>query len=127
MLGLFSFFYGCVHFLALLQLYIGWDAAVLCEELAERPYITLGFSAWLLMLSLVFTSTRYMQRRLRHNWQRLHRLIYPAAVLACLHLLWQVRSDVGEALLYIVVVAVLLGWRVMRHSLKQRAAVPARM
>ncbi len=126
-LGLFAFFYGCKHLCAFLQLYIGWDVAALCEELAERPSITLGFSAWLLMLPLAFTSTRYMQRRLRHNWQRMYRRIYPAAVLACLHLLWQVRSDVGEALLYIVVVAVLLGWRVMRHSLKQRAAVPARM
>ncbi|MBK6509686.1 MAG: ferric reductase-like transmembrane domain-containing protein [Haliea sp.] len=55
--------------------------------MAERPYITLGFSAWLLMLPLAFTSTRCMQRRLRHNWQRLHRLIYPAVGLACLHLL----------------------------------------
>lgn len=99
---------------------------MLYEQLAERPYITLGFFAWLLMLPLAFTSTRYMQRRLRHYWQRLHRLIYPAAVLACLHLLWAVRSDVGEALLYIVVVAVLLGWRMRSHSLKQRAEVPAR-
>jgi sulfoxide reductase heme-binding subunit YedZ len=125
MLGLFAFFYACIHFVAFLQLYIGWDAAVLSEELAERPYITLGFSAWLLMLPLAITSTRRMQRRLRHNWQRLHRLVYPAAVLACLHLLWQVRSDVGEALLYIVIVAALLGWRVRRRSLRQQAAFVA--
>jgi sulfoxide reductase heme-binding subunit YedZ len=126
MLGLFAFFYGCIHFVAFLQLYIGWDVAVLSEELAERPYVTLGFSAWLLMLPLAVTSTRYMQRRLRRNWQRLHRLVYPAAVLACLHLLWQARSDVGEAIFYIAIVAALLGWRVRRRSLKLQAAMPAR-
>lgn len=126
MLGLFAFFYGCIHFVAFLQLYIGWDAAVLSEELAERPYIALGFSAWLLMLPLAITSTRRMQHRLRHNWQRLHRLVYPAAVLACLHLLWQARSDVGEALFYVVLVAALLGWRVRRRGLRQQAAMIAR-
>jgi hypothetical protein len=65
--GAICILFGCVDFVAFLQLYIAWNAAVLCEELAERPYITLGFSAWLQMLPLAFTSTRYMQRRLRHN------------------------------------------------------------
>lgn len=126
MLGLFAFFYACIHFFAFLQLYTGWDVAALTKELVERPYITLGFSAWLLMLPLAITSTRGMQRRLRGHWQRLHRLVYPAAILACLHLLWQVRSDVGEALFYLVIFAVLLGWRVRRRSLKRQTAVVAR-
>jgi sulfoxide reductase heme-binding subunit YedZ len=125
MLGLFAFFYGCVHFFAFLQFYIGWDTAALSKELAERPYITLGFSALILMLPLAVTSTRSMQRRLRGNWQRLHRLVYPAAVLACLHLLWQVRSDVGEALLYIVLFAALLGWRIRRRGLRQQRIATA--
>lgn len=119
-LGLFAFFYGCIHFVSFLQFYIGWDAAALGEELAERPYIALGFIAWLLLLPLAVTSTRRMQRRLRGNWARLHRLIYPAAVLACLHLLWQARSDVGEALFYLAVFGVLLVWRIRRYRLKSR-------
>jgi len=126
MLGLYAFFYGCVHFLAFLQFYIGWVPTALTEELVERPYIALGFSAWLLMLPLAITSTRAMQRRLRGNWQRLHRLVYPAAVLACLHLLWQARSDVGDALIYLVIFTALLLWRVRRRTLKRQRSVLAR-
>ncbi len=126
MLGLFAFFYACMHFASFLQFYIGWDVAALGEELAERPYITLGFAAWLLMLPLAITSTRGMQRRLRGHWQRLHRLVYPAALLACLHLLWQARSDVGEALVYLAVFAALLGWRARRRFLRGRPGVAAR-
>jgi sulfoxide reductase heme-binding subunit YedZ len=126
MLGLYAFFYGCVHFISFLQFYIGWTPTALTEELAERPYITLGFSAWLLLLPLAITSTRAMQRRLRGNWQRLHRLVYPAAVFACLHLLWQARSDVGDALFYLIIFAALLLWRWRRHTLKQQRSVIAR-
>ncbi|TXS88920.1 sulfoxide reductase heme-binding subunit YedZ [Parahaliea maris] len=111
MLGLYAFFYACVHLATFAHFYLGWSGSILLEELAERPYITVGFAAWSLLLPLALTSTRGWQRRLRRNWQRLHRLIYPAAVLACLHLLWQARSDIGEALVYIVIVAALLGWR----------------
>ena len=126
MLGLYVFFYACIHFFTFLQFYIGWTPGRLLEELVERPYITLGFTAWLLMLPLAMTSTRRLQRRLRGNWQRLHRLIYPAAVLACLHLLWQARSDVGEALVYIAVFSVLLGWRVRRLAHRQRRSMTVR-
>ncbi len=126
MLGLYAFFYGCVHFLSFLQFYIGWTPRALTEELVERPYITLGFSAWILMFPLAITSTRAMQRRLRSNWQRLHRLVYPAAVLACLHLLWQARSDLGDALIYLAIFAALLVWRVRRRTLKQQRSVLAR-
>ena len=122
MLGLYAFFYACIHFLSFLQFYVGWTGVGFLEELAERPYITVGFIAWFLMLPLALTSTRGMQRRLRRNWQRLHRLVYPAAILACLHLLWQVRSDIGEALLYIAIFAVLLGWRIRRLKLLRRGS-----
>jgi len=121
MLGLYAFFYASVHLAAFLQFYIGWTAARLGEELLERPYITVGFAAWLLLLPLAVTSTRGMQRRLRRNWARLHRLVYPAAVLACLHLLWQARSDLGEAVVYITLFAVLLAWRLLRRVRKSRA------
>lgn len=125
MLGLYAFFYACVHFLAFLQLFVGWNADILLEELTERPYITVGFGAWLLMLPLAMTSTRAMQRRLRKNWLRLHRLVYPAAVLACLHLLWQARSDIGESIIYLLFFAALLGWRLRRRILSRRPSAPA--
>lgn len=115
MLGLYAFFYASIHLVAFSQFYLGWSFAALAEELVERPYITVGFAAWLLLLPLALTSTRAMQRRLGRNWARLHRLVYPVAVLACCHLLWQVRSDLGEALAYITVVAILLGWRLRRY------------
>jgi len=120
MLGLYAFFYASLHLLAFGQLLLGWTPALLWEELLERPYITVGFAAWLFMLPLAITSTRTMQRRLGANWRRLHRLVYPVAILACLHLLWQVRSDIGEALIYIVITGSLLGWRLMGYRARNR-------
>lgn len=122
MLGLYSFFYACVHFMAFLQFYIGWTAAALLEELVERPYVLAGFAAWLLMLPLAVTSSRAMQRRLRSRWVQLHRLVYAAAIAACLHLLWQARSDIGEAVVYIAMFVLLLFWRV-RRAFKKRQRV----
>jgi sulfoxide reductase heme-binding subunit YedZ len=119
MLGLFTFFYACLHLFLFLHFYLGWLPSVLWEELVERPYITVGFSAWLIMLPLAVTSTTAMQRRLRRNWQRLHRGIYPVAVLVSLHILWQARSDLGEALFYTLVFAALLSWRLIRFRAKQ--------
>ncbi len=115
MLGLYAFFYATVHLATFAHFYVGWIFSILAEELIERPYITLGFTAWLFMLPLAITSTRAMQRRLRRNWQRLHRLAYPVAVFACFHILWQVRSDIGEALLYFILFGWLLIWRYFRY------------
>ncbi len=111
MLGLFAFFYATVHLASFSHFYIGWTPGILLEELVERPYITVGALAWVLMLPLALTSTRKMQRRLKRNWRRLHRAVYPAAMLACLHLLWQARSDLGEPILYSVLLFMLLIWR----------------
>jgi sulfoxide reductase heme-binding subunit YedZ len=109
------FFYGCVHFLVFLQFYIGWLPAALGEELLERSCSAVGFTALVFMLPLAITSTKKMQRRLGRNWRRLHQRVYPAAVLACVHLLWQARSDFGEALVCIVLFGLLLGWRIWRR------------
>ncbi|MCX2983188.1 sulfoxide reductase heme-binding subunit YedZ [Halieaceae bacterium IMCC14734] len=121
MFGLFCYFYACLHLLLFLQFHLGWEGARVLEELLERPYITMGFGAWLLMLPLALTSTRAMQRRLGRNWRRLHRLVYPALMLGCLHLVWQSRSDIGEALVYSVIAAILLGFRLV-PALRQRKA-----
>lgn len=125
MLGLYAFFYAGLHLLVFLQLFVGWLPEALWEELVERPYITIGFAALVLMLPLALTSTRGMQRRLGRNWRRLHRLVYPAAICACIHLLWQSRSDVGEALAYIVLFGFLLGWRVWRRRTPRGGAAAA--
>ncbi|MEP5764571.1 MAG: protein-methionine-sulfoxide reductase heme-binding subunit MsrQ [Halieaceae bacterium] len=119
MLGLFSFFYACLHLLLFLNFYLEWSAAAVWEELLERPYIAVGFTAWLLLLPLALTSTQAMQRRLRRNWQRLHRAVYAVAVLVSLHILWQVRSDAGEALVYCLLFAGLLAWRLIQFWKKR--------
>lgn len=119
MLGLFAFFYACLHLASFAHFYIGWSGALLLEEVVERPYITVGFLAWLLLLPLAVTSTRGLQRRLGKRWRQLHRLVYPAAVLACVHLVWQVRSDAAEALVYVLVFALLLGWRLLPRGARQ--------
>ena len=119
-LGLSLFGYVSLHLLLFAQVYMGWSLTLLTEELNERPYVLVGFSAWLAMLPLALTSTDRARRWLGRRWRQLHRLIYPATVLAWLHVFWLVRSDVGEALLYGVIFAALLLWRVRRLQLRAR-------
>jgi sulfoxide reductase heme-binding subunit YedZ len=111
LLGLWAYAWVCLHFSIYLTFDLQWSPAQLGEDLVKRTYITLGFCAWLLLLPLALTSTRRWQQRLKRRWKQLHRLIYPAALLATLHFLWLVKSDIREPLLYIVVLAVLLAWR----------------
>lgn len=119
-LGLSLFVYVSLHLLLFAQVYVGWSVTLLAEELKERPYVLVGFSAWLAMLPLALTSTDRARRWLGRRWKQLHRLIYPATVLAWLHVFWLVRSDVGDALLYGVIFAVLLLWRARRAQLRGR-------
>ena len=119
-LGLSLFLYVTLHLLLFAQVYVGWSGVLLTEELKERPYVLVGFSAWLAMLPLALTSTDRARRWLGRRWKQLHRLIYPATVLAWLHLFWLARSDVGEALVYGVVFAALLLWRCRRAQLRPR-------
>lgn len=115
MLGLLVFLYVSLHLLLFAQVYVGWSATLLLEELQERPYVLVGFTAWLTLLPLALTSTHRARRALGRRWRQLHRLIYPATVLAWLHLLWLARSDWGEALVYGAVLGGLLAWRVHRY------------
>lgn len=119
-MGLSLFVYVSLHLLLFAQVYVGWSLTLLAEELKERPYVLVGFSAWLMMLPLALTSTDRARRWLGRRWRQLHRLIYLATVLAWLHVFWLVRSDVGEALLYGVIFAALLLWRVRRAQLRGR-------
>ena len=102
-----------LHFLTFLQFYTGWFPTALIEELAEASLYYPGLFCLAVDVTLGRDSPHCaVRRRMRGNWQRLHRLVYPAADLACLHLLWQARSDVGDALIYLAIFAALLVWRV---------------
>lgn len=107
-LGLWSYFYLCCHFALFLVFDLEFSMRLLSEELLERPYITAGFTALVLLSPLALTSTRGWQRRLKRNWKKLHRLIYPAAVAACLHFLWKTKVSEIEPYAYALILAVLL-------------------
>jgi sulfoxide reductase heme-binding subunit YedZ len=112
MLGLFAFFYATCHLTLFTHFFLGWDWLRVGEELVERPFITLGFTAWLLMLPLALTSNFAMQRRMKSTWRVLHRAVYLVAVLFVMHVIWLTRSDYGAALVYGLCVFLLLAWRV---------------
>lgn len=114
-LGLLAFGYATLHFATFLALDLGCDLSALGEEVAERPYVTLGFTALLLLTPLAVTSTRGWQRRLGRRWLTLHRLVYAAAALAVLHFVWLVKADLAEPLAYAAVLAVLLAARRVRR------------
>ncbi|MBK8286982.1 MAG: sulfoxide reductase heme-binding subunit YedZ [Ahniella sp.] len=100
MLGLFAFFYATLHLLVYVALDLGAYWADLLTDITKRPYMTVGFAAWLILLPLAATSTRSMIRRLGRSWQKLHRLVYVAAVLAVLHFFWLVKADLREPAVY---------------------------
>lgn len=122
MLGLYAFAYACLHFAAWLVLDLGGYWQQVFADVLKRPFITVGFAAWLLLVPLAITSTRGWMRRLGRRWGRLHMLVYVAAVLAVLHFWWQVKADIREPLLYATVLAVLLAWRVGWRWRRQRRA-----
>jgi len=112
LVGLFAFFYLTLHFGTYLVLdqWLAWS--YILEDIAERPFITVGFSAWLLLLTLAATSTRGWIRRLGPRWQRLHRLIYLVSALGVLHFYWKVKADTREPLIFAAVIGLLLLARV---------------
>ena len=121
MLGLYVWFYATLHLLVFAQVFIGWSGEQLAEELAERPYVLVGFLAWLILVPLGITSLHAIRRRMGRHWRRIHRMTYAVAVLGWLHLLWLSRSDVGEAVVYGVIFAVLLAYRAKGLMVKVRA------
>lgn len=117
-LGLFAFFYVLLHFLTWLFLDQGLLLGAIVEDLSERPFITIGFLALLILLAMAFTSTTGMRRRLGRRWQKLHNWIYIAAILGVWHYWWQVKLDTSEPAIYAVLLAVLLGFRIW-HGKRQ--------
>lgn len=122
-LGLYAFAYALLH--AVTYAVLDWrlDMNTLLDDITDRPFITVGFLAVVMLIPLAVTSTKGMQRRLGRNWLKLHRAIYPITALGVLHFFWQVKLDASLPLLYAGILAVLLGFRVVdwarRRALRQ--------
>jgi sulfoxide reductase heme-binding subunit YedZ len=125
MLGLFAFFYALMHFTVYLWLDQGLALGAVWADIAKRPYITVGFTALLLLIPLAVTSTNAMMRRLGRRWQKLHRLIYVIALLGLWHFWWQVKKDIREPLLYAGIFALLMGWRLWHRQRVKAKSAPA--
>ena len=121
MLGLFMFFYACLHFTTYVWLDHWFDWMAIGKDIVKHPYVLVGFSALVLATPLAITSNSYMIRRLRENWKRLHTLVYLIAILGVLHFLWLVKKDIREPMAYALVLAVLLGIRLYFFYRKKRS------
>jgi methionine sulfoxide reductase heme-binding subunit len=129
MIGLFAFFYGVMHFTTYIWLDKSFDVHEMFKDIAKRPFITVGFSAFVLLIPLALTSTAGWIRRLGgKNWQRLHRLIYLTGILGVIHYLWLVKADRRKPLEYGFALSLLLLYRVVMWVAEGRrnAAVAVR-
>ncbi|MBT8080333.1 MAG: sulfoxide reductase heme-binding subunit YedZ [Gammaproteobacteria bacterium] len=117
-LGLFAFFYVLMHFVVWLVLDSELLMSAIIEDVFERPFITIGMVALVLLLAMAATSTLAMRRRLGSTWQKIHNSIYVVALLGVWHFWWQVKNDISEPLIYAVIAAVLLGYRIWRNKLQ---------
>ena len=125
MLGLFVFFYACVHLTMYLYLDMQFVVADIVEDIIEHKYITIGMFAFLTLIPLAVTSTKGWIRRLGRRWQKLHRLIYVTAIAGTIHYLWAVKKDTFLPLVYLGIFVVLLGYRlVMWQRRRHRAGGP---
>ncbi len=121
LLGLFAFFYGTLHLLTYVALYAGFDVNAMVADIAKRRYITAGVTAWLLLLPLAATSTNWAIRKLGgKRWNRLHKLVYAAAVCGIIHYWWQVKPGVLTPLTLTAILAVLLIARPIQTWLQRR-------
>jgi sulfoxide reductase heme-binding subunit YedZ len=111
MVGLYVMFYALLHLAVYLLLDQAGNPGILWQDLLKRPYITIGMLALLLLVPLALTSTARAMRRMGRGWTRLHRLVYPIAILGVWHFWWQVKKDIREPLLYAAALGLLLGYR----------------
>ena len=126
MLGLFAFFYACVHFLSWVWLDQYFVFADIVQDVAKRPYITVGFASFLMLIPLALTSTNAMIRRLgAKRWQQLHRLVYLIGIGGVVHFLWLVKSDIRDPLVYGVILALLLGFRLWDRRRRAPGVIPS--
>ena len=121
MVGLFALFYALLHLLAVSTFILGWRVDLLIRELTDRPYIMLGMVGLLLLIPLGITSTKGWQKKLGRRWSTLHKLIYPASLLALMHLVLLIRASILEAVVYAFLISLLLIERLFRkENLKKR-------
>lgn len=112
MFGLFAFFYATLHMLTWVVLINFFDVKAMVVDVAKRPYITVGMATFLILLSLAVTSNRFSVRKLGRRWQKLHRLVYVAAIGGVVHFWWLVKADITLPRRWAVAVTLLLGFRV---------------
>ena len=125
LLGLFAFFYACMHLLAYVALYAGFDVNAMIADVTKRRFITMGVAAWLLLLPLAATSTNWAIRKLGgKRWNRLHKLVYLAAVCGVIHYWWQVKTGVLTPLGITVMLAILLLARPVQTWMQRRKTRP---
>lgn len=120
MLGLYALFYALLHLLAVATFIMGWRIDILVREFSERHYVIAGALALLLVIPLGVTSTKGWQRKLGRRWVKLHRLVYPAALLVLLHFVWLIRASYSEAALYASLLLFLLGYRIFSSVQKNQ-------
>jgi len=124
MAGLFAFFYALLHFTTYIWLDQFFDAAAIYKDVFKRPFITVGFTAFVLLIPLAATSTNAMIKRLgAKRWQRLHKLVYLIAIFSVLHYWWLVKKDITQPLIYATVLTALLGFRVVMQYRKKKKNV----
>ncbi len=119
MFGLFAFFYACLHFTTYIWLDQFFDLHSVAKDVVKRPFITVGFTAFVLLIPLALTSTQRSIRWLGKNWQTLHRLIYLTAILGVIHYIWLVKKDVRVPLIYAALLSVLLLYRVLIWAMER--------
>ncbi len=126
MLGLFAFFYACLHFLTYLGPDQSFDLSAIWKDVAKRPFVTVGFTAFVLLIPLALTSSAGWIRRLGgRRWQMLHRAIYISAICGVIHYYWLVKSAVLRPLTYGAIVAVLLLWRLVDWFIRRGGTIAA--
>ncbi len=126
MLGLFAFAYALSHFATYLVLDHFFDWQAIGKDILKRPYVTAGFTGFVIMIPLALTSTAGMIRRLGRRWQQLHRLVYLAALAGVIHFYWLVKADIRRPAQYAFVLLVLLGYRIAVKWAKTNSASAAR-
>lgn len=122
-LGLFSLLYALLHFTCYVLFLLEFRWFEIGEDILERPYITVGFGALLILVALGATSPRRMMRRLGRNWKKLHQLVYLAAILGVLHLSWILRTDISDAVFYATMLSLLLGYRIIVRIMRRARCV----
>jgi len=120
MLGLFVFFYACLHLIGYVWFDQFFDWNEILKDIIKRPFITLGFATFLLLLPLALTSTNKMMKRLKKNWKKLHQLVYPISVMATLHYFWMIKADFRQPALVAFILALLLGYRIYVYVQSQK-------